>query len=329
MQSNNRRPTIADIADALGYSRNTVSRALNGHSGLTSATRSRILAKARELNYKSMGDTTQKAPSQIKKDILLICNDGQLHDNAFFFTLIQALLTEIRSHQATPIVQFVSLQDIEKEHIAQTAQKVAGIIALDTLNPAYISQLLSLGRPTVFYDYYHQYDLIDRPCDVVISDALPLRQIIRRMYDRGARSFGFVGIPEHCIGFQQRYITFNETLRELGVSSDGLFNLRFPEDVGTRPLADAYICANDYIALPLLQHLTRLGKQIPGNVQVCGFDGINHGLHSQPQLTTVSVSPESLAANLALMLFDRIEHPSRGRRLITQDCQITYRDSTK
>lgn len=329
MQSKRRRPTIADIADALGYSRNTVSRALNGHGGLTGATRSRILAKAQELNYKSMGDSAKKTPALPKRDILLICNDGQLRENDFFFTLIQALLTEIRRHNATPIVQFVSVQDIEKEHITQTAQKAAGIIALDTLNPSYVSQLLSLGQPTVFYDFYFQHDLAEHPCDIVVSDALPLRRIIRRMYDLGSRSFGFVGNPEHCLGFSQRYIAFSETLRELGIPNLSDFHLRLPEDAGTRPLADAYICANDYIALPLLQHLKRLGKRIPDDIQVCGFDGIDHGLHSQPQLTTVSVSPETLAANLTLMLFDRIEYPTRSKRLMTLDCQLTSRGSTR
>jgi len=329
MQSKRKRTSIADIADALGYSRNTVSRALNGHDGLTSDTRSRILEKARELNYKSMGENALSAPAQPKKDILLICNDGQLHDNAFFFTLIQALLTEIRSRNGTPIVQFVSVQDIETERIAQTAQKAAGIVALDTLNPSYISQLLSLNRPTVFYDYHYQYDLTGKPCDIVVSDTLPLRHIIRRMHARGARSFGFVGIPEHCLGFSQRYILFSETLRELGITDHETFDIALPEDVLHKPVANAYICANDYIALPLLEHLVLLGKRIPEDVQVCGYDGIDLGLRSHPQLTTISVAPQDLAANLTLMLFDRIEHPARQRRLLTLDSLITLRGSTR
>ncbi len=328
MQPSKKRVTVADIANSLGFSRNTVSRALNGQAGLTDETRSRILMKARELNYKSLGDSAAPPSPQTKKDILLICNAGQLDDSGFFFVLIQALLTEIRNHGATPIVQFNSHQDIEDEHVTQVAKKAAGIIAMDVLNPSYIARLLSFGKPVVFFDYHHQPDLTNQPCDIVISDVRPLRSIIHHMYQCGARSFGFAGDAEHCMGFNQRYECFRSATGELNACTDATLNVTLPEDVSKHPLADAYVCANDYIALPLIEALTAMGKRIPEDIQVCGFDGISHGTRIQPALTTVSVDPSALAANLAMLLFNRIANPQQAGRMLTLDSRITYRGTT-
>lgn len=324
MQSNSSRTTIQDIANALGISRNTVSKALNGHAGITEAMRSRILAKACEMNYKSMGVAAQSAP-QPTKDILLICNDNQLQHSSFFLSLIQALLTEIRKRNANPIIQFIAYQDTISPSQAQPIKNAAGIIALEALAPAYISMLFRMNKPLVFFDYHDQIDFDQRPRDIVLSDPLPLKNLITHMYRKGARNFCFVGDPNHCLGFSKRYALFNEVTRQLGVTAFQASQ----DDALNNPLTDAFVCANDYIALGVMKELSRIGKRIPDDVQICGFDGIEDGQHFTPALSTVSVHFSSLAANLSLLLFDRIANPTQDSRTLLSQSTVTFRETLR
>lgn len=72
------RVSIADIANALGLSRNTVSKALNGSAGITNETRQRVLDQAVRMNYKMMGSHVTRLQPTEPSTILLICKDHQL-----------------------------------------------------------------------------------------------------------------------------------------------------------------------------------------------------------------------------------------------------------
>lgn len=72
------RVSIADIANALGLSRNTVSKALNGSAGISNETRQRVLDQAVRMNYKMMGSHVTRLQPTEPSTILLICKDHQL-----------------------------------------------------------------------------------------------------------------------------------------------------------------------------------------------------------------------------------------------------------
>ena len=69
------RVSIADIANALGLSRNTVSKALNGSAGITNETRQRVLDQAVRMNYKMMGSHVTRLQPTEPSTILLICKE--------------------------------------------------------------------------------------------------------------------------------------------------------------------------------------------------------------------------------------------------------------
>lgn len=327
-----RKASIQDIANALGLSRNTVSKALNGQPGITEATRQRILEQAREMNYKSMGDMLIAPRALSQRDILLMCNEAHLGPHSFFSELIQALNAEIRRQNATAVVQFVPVKPDGHEHVAQAAKNAEGIIAMESLTAPYITQLLDTGKPVVFFDYHPVYDFDSRPCDIVLSDARPVAHILRRMYETGARRFGFVGNPNHCLGFQSRYEVFQTAAAALGVITDSKFNLAQADsesDFAGKELPDAYLCANGYVAIPLLNTLARMGKRVPEDIQVSGFDDVLDASGMHPSLTTVHVAPDALASCLTLLLFDRIANPQQPTRILTPAAQTVFRESTR
>ena len=80
--------TIKDIADQLGLSRNTVAKALNGKY-VPESTRTLVLDKARELNYKSMGEKSADAAEKPKR-ILLLSGKPLINLN-FFVPIIRSI----------------------------------------------------------------------------------------------------------------------------------------------------------------------------------------------------------------------------------------------
>lgn len=92
--------------------------------------------------------------------------------------------------------------------------------------------------------------------------------------------------------------------------------------------AEVYVCANDAIALSLLQSLARLGLKVPQDVSVIGFDNIKDAALSNPSLTTLSVDKEYLGVTAIKLLIDRINNPSEISKSVYIKSEIILRDST-
>ena len=75
-------------------------------------------------------------------------------------------------------------------------------------------------------------------------------------------------------------------------------------------LPDAFVCANDYLAVYCMTALKRLGRSIPGDVMVSGFDGSAQSMLIEPALTTVQIPSAEIGMTAADLLMFRIKNPS-------------------
>jgi DNA-binding LacI/PurR family transcriptional regulator len=69
----------------------------------------------------------------------------------------------------------------------------------------------------------------------------------------------------------------------------------------------AVFCANDLSAVGFIRRAQDLGLDVPGDISVVGYDGIQLGTYTRPTLTTVAATPRLLAMHAAQMLLDVIE----------------------
>ena len=74
-------------------------------------------------------------------------------------------------------------------------------------------------------------------------------------------------------------------------------------------IPDAFVCANDYLAIHLMNALKKKGLAIPGDVMVTGFDGTSQSALVEPQLTTVQIPSIELGRMAADILLNRIHNP--------------------
>jgi LacI family transcriptional regulator len=105
------------------------------------------------------------------------------------------------------------------------------------------------------------------------------------------------------------------------------------DDIRTRlsslkELPDLLVCANDFIALDVLQVLRELGLDVPRDMLLAGFDDATESRRSMPQLTTIHIHTQVMAYSAVQLLRTRIEEPSLDYRQVYTETELIYRAST-
>jgi len=96
---------------------------------------------------------------------------------------------------------------------------------------------------------------------------------------------------------------------------------------GGERLPDAIVCANDQMAIGLLQAFARAGVRVPDQVAVVGFDDIFPGSLWDPPLTTVHQPMRMLGERACTRLLDRIAKPSLRPRVELLPTELVLRSS--
>ncbi|MGG7466557.1 LacI family DNA-binding transcriptional regulator [Plantibacter sp. YIM 135347] len=94
-------------------------------------------------------------------------------------------------------------------------------------------------------------------------------------------------------------------------------------------LPRAIICANDQMALGVIDSARIAGVDVPGDLIVTGFDGIDAGDLSTPRLTTVSQPMESLGRAAVQVLVHRLEDPERPSMSVRLPVEVLLRESSE
>ena len=175
-------------------------------------------------------------------------------------------------------------------------------------------------------------------CDLVAVNNIDAgRRIADHLHQRGYRQIAFLG--EHRGNFRNanwdnRLFGLAGELALLG-SSNGVRTLDFaPTDA--RALAsvlrgisrvDAIVCGNDECAATLLSTLHKIGKRVPEDVAVIGFDDIALARTTVPPLTTISQPVRKIAATAFKSLLARIRYPNNDPREIFLTAPLVPRRS--
>ena len=156
------------------------------------------------------------------------------------------------------------------------------------------------------------------------------------MLVRGRQRFGFIGDYEHCQSFFERYTAFRCAMLMANVPVEERFCIKSSERerleealAALRDFPDVFICANDFVAEEAMYALRKLGKSVPEDVLICGFDDSPNSRIMTPTLTTVHIHTQIMALTALNMLITRIEQPGLYIRIVHTETELIYRDSTR
>lgn len=336
--------TIQDIADALGISRNTASKALNGIVTIPEETRNKVVKKAIELKYKQFAflESDQLLSKQSGNIALLTANLP--NTSHFGSTLMSGLEKRISSEGYN--LSFHIVRDVDQASLSLPnnfdVSNVDGMICIELFDMAYSELITSLGVPTIFIDCASTVCFPDFKADILLMENQhSTYQLTRKLIDNGYDSLGFIGDYNHCLSFNERWIGFNRALTDSGIAldlakcivdDDSLFSSE-PGWLEERlqqmkELPSAFICANDYIAVSFMKAMKNNNISIPQDVVICGFDNGPESKIVEPHLTTVHIYSNEMGVKAAEMLLSRINDPTQPYQISHIFTKPTIREST-
>lgn len=334
--------SIQDLANALGMSRNTVSKAINGkHVPLK--TRNAVINAAIEMGYKGYKLAAgSERGSLIQKRIILLSSRLLMNMNYYIHVLrgIEESLIdhdiELSQFNITNPSSFTKF----KHYLANN--KVDGIICIEFWDSTYISELVEVGIPLVFLDFPVCHMPLNGHYDIVLPESRHaiMDFCMHMIQNEVSKNFGFVGDYQHCLSFYERYSGMREALFLTGLQHDPQYSIlhsdsksysteMLQEAVLALPsLPDCFIAANDTIAINLMKALKGLKINVPKEIKVVGFDNIADAKTSIPPLTTFNVNKRELGKQTINFLLDRIANPSRVNYTIHVASKLIIRAST-
>ena len=92
---------------------------------------------------------------------------------------------------------------------------------------------------------------------------------------------------------------------------------------------EVFVCANDFVAIDVLNALRTLGLSVPRDVYLCGFDDSSESKFVTPQLTTIHIHSQIMGYTAVQLLMSRIAEPSLNYRTVYTETSLIYRASTE
>lgn len=326
-----KRVTVSDVAEACGLSRNTVSKVFNNRGSVPENVRRMVLQKAREMGYNVVVEEPA-APKTGSQNIALLTSHmpTDYHFGTFF---IPAFADQLSRSGYTLRMCEITPEELTSGSLPShlPADQTAGILAIELFDKRYHEMLCSLDIPLLFVDAYCGAVTAPLRCDIISMENTGSTFVLtNHLIESGAKRLGFVGDPEHCNSFQERWKGFCTALDAAALPLDRSCCILAPDSaqygdpewlldqIRSMPsLPDAFVCANDFLAVLLLKVLKSQGISIPQDVMVTGFDGTPQSAVVEPSLTTAEIPSADIGRLAAEMLLHRIENRSRP-------FQITY-----
>jgi DNA-binding LacI/PurR family transcriptional regulator len=319
--------TIAYIAESAGVSVPTVSKVLNGRSGVSDETRARVEELIHRLGYR-------KPPKSRSNLMELVFRELESMQAA---EIIRGVGPVARRNRVGVLVSEFGLHDTAGMTLDDTVgRRPLCVLSVAQLPETEREQLKAKGIPFVVFD-----PIDELPDDVPFVGATNWRggqAATRHLVELGHRRIAMIGGPDHpyCLA---RLSGYTSALVEAGlpVEADLVVKTRLTREHGyatarellsRRDRPTAVFTANDMQALGVYRAARELGLRIPHDLSVVGFDDVPVVAWVDPPLTTVHqplAEMATAAAELALALGRGEEVPQAGLEIATT---LTIREST-
>ncbi|GAA1294248.1 LacI family DNA-binding transcriptional regulator [Pseudonocardia aurantiaca] len=330
------RVTIREVAARVGVSTATVSRALSGAKRVSPAVVEQVRQAAEELGYSANGIASALRRSRTDTVGMVVPSIT----NPFFTSLVEGVEHALQdsgrqlflcSSRSDPALEAQRLRSL-------VARQVDGIV----ISPVHGTE--STGAvswaagelPLVQVDRYVTGVESDW---VGVDDDAALRLLLEHLAERGVRTAAFVSSELTSSSTELRVAGFQEHSARLGIGLApggmllGEYSIEWGREAMQRLLAgpslpDAVTCADDLIALGVLQTCAAGGVRVPDDLLVTGFDDIPFAALSDPPLTTVRQPQVEIAAEAVRLLADAERAGERPLSRLALQPSLVVRAST-
>ncbi|WP_144124168.1 LacI family DNA-binding transcriptional regulator [Catellatospora sichuanensis] len=309
--------SIKEVALRARVSVGTVSNVLNGRSTVAAATRRRVLDAIAELGY-IRNDSARQLRAGRSRTVAMVALDLS---NPFFTDVMHG--AEIAAeHGGVNVMIFNSGEDPvrERRHLDMLSQqRVLGVLItpVNEAHDANLDQLVEHGIPVVLVDRgssnFHR-------CSVAVDDVLGGHLAGEHLRQQGHHRIAFAGGPFSLRQVADRHAGLTAALGDgpqprlvttsnLSVAA-GRGAGREITDLPVDERPTAVFCANDLIALGVLQEMTTRGVRVPHDVAIVGYDDIEFAAAAAVPLSSVRQPREQLGRAATQLLLEEVNEPA-------------------
>ena len=332
--------TIKDIAQQLGLSPSTVSRALSNNKNINQATIKKVQKLAKELNYQK---NNWASALRTKKTKMIGVIVPSLQNPFFAYTI--SGIQEIAHEKGYRVMICQSNEDVNLESnqlnslVSTGAEGILMSITGQTESFDPIRELEESGIPVVFFDRAFKATKANQ----VEADDFGAGHIAtKHLIQLGCKNILHLAGPsnlKNCINRKEGYLQAlkdknipinDELIIDVGFESD-----RMPIDIvkkilAIKPDVDGIFAVSDPIAIQTILYLKQLGKKVPEDIKVIGFGNDSVGKVVEPNLSTVTQNPYDMGVEAMKLLMDIINSGARPKSVkqIYVDAELIVRGST-
>ena len=335
--------SIREVARHAGVSLGTVSNVLNRPESVSASTRARVEGSIRELGF-VRNESARTLRAGRSRTVGLVVLDVANP----FFTDVARGAEDVAEENGMVVTLCNSSESAAREtrhldHLEE--QRVQGVLITPVEGAnSRLERLVERGIPVVLVD---RGSGAPNRCSVAVDDVKGGRTAVAHLLDRGHRRIAFVGGPSGIQQVRDRYAGAESAVKSCGAQRSSRppvlelmetpsLTLRAGMEAGAhiasispsrRPTA--VFCANDLLALGLLQEAMHQGLHVPDDVAIVGYDDIDFAAAAVVPLSSVRQPRDQLGRAAAELLFDEISagESHRHRQILFEPELIVRRSS--
>ena len=330
--------SVKDVAALAGVSLGTVSNVLNRPEMVTPQTRSRVEDAMRQLAF-VRNESARQLRAGRSSSLAYVMLDARNP----FFTDVARGIEGVAEDAGLSLYLCNSDQRAERERLYLTRleqQRVQGVLITPAdLDSSLLSELPRRGTPVVIVD---RTGPAGTHCTVGVDDELGGRIAVEHLLESGHERVAFVGGPSELGQVRDRLRGARAGWDEAGrdpaalrvLETDGLTVAEGSRAaqwiVGTsrRSRPTAVFCANDLLALGVLQGGLALGLRVPEDLAVVGYDDIDFAAAAAVPLTSVRQPRRDLGRRATQLLLDETSNPDHEHEQVCFTPDLVARAST-
>lgn len=333
-----RASSVKDVAARAGVSLGTVSNVLNRPERVSPATRARVEDAMRELGF-VRNESARQLRAGHSRTLAYVLLDAR---NPFFTDVAEGAE---RAAEDAGLSLFLCHSDNraarESDYLAHLVeQRVQGVLVTPVDPQAQVlSDVRRNGTPLVIVDRTRDDEAF---CSVAVDDVLGGRLAVQHLVERGHTRVAFIGGPDTIGQVRDRLAGARAAWAGAGlpddqltvVATDGLTVVE-GRSAGERVMGmsnrvrpTAAFCANDLLALGLLQQLSTAGASVPGDLAIVGYDDIEYAAAAAVPLTSVRQPRQELGRRATELVLDEADNPDHHHQQLVFTPELVARRST-
>lgn len=329
--------TIKDVAKKAGVSPSTVSRVIANSSKISDATKERVMATMKEMNYQPNIIARSLANRRTYTlGLILPCKDMEVFDNPFFIQAMRGLSMYAQQKGYYIMYNYCQTEDEEVETINRyiDSKWVDGVILTATrINDRCVARLR---------ERHHPFVVIGRPEEdrdkslwVDNDNVAIMEQVVSKLIEQGHRKIAFVGGGHEFTVNRHRMRGYRRALEVKGIEYNPDLVV---EDDPTEEKAyqsmkkmlqtvrpEAIVGTDDVAAYGAMRAVQEAGYD---DVAVAGFNNTPVSLLNTPSMSTVDINAEQLGHKAAELLIDFIEKKPLDKHHMIIDANYIERQTT-